>query len=262
MTEWTLEEEARQAFALSQIYCADCADYHLTRALIKASGQTLGPERDRAVLDPLLQRLASPGARVLIAGAADTGLLSVVLGALQTHEPAITVADRCRTPLRLCALFAASRDVTISTCEADLSASHLGQFDLIIGHVVMNFVAVERRTAFLAHLGAMIAPEGRFVLAANLSVSGRKGPRIKAEAVLAGLAERHVRLPADIATIASALHRQLDTKRDRDRSAVLVDIENHIAEAGLSIEERLQSGPAATSPAMPPSRILYVIRNT
>ena len=75
--------------------------------------------------------MASGGKRVLIAAAADTGLLATVARAGSGLDPDITVVDRCETPLELCRRYASERSLPVQTQIADLTALDLADFDVV-----------------------------------------------------------------------------------------------------------------------------------
>jgi SAM-dependent methyltransferase len=246
VTNWTIETEGRQAFELARIYCGDCRDYHMTRAFLKAGGHQLGPERDRAMLAPLLRRLTPPRGRVLIAGAADTGMLDFTLSAIGDLDPQITVLDQCATPLILCERFAEASGVSITTIKADLATAGDGPFDLIIGHVLMSFVAADQRLAVLRQIARMLAPGGTFLLAVTK-------PR-------AGLAARGMRLPGDGSEVTSALQRHLQHHRpDSGGGAAALEL---IEPAGLMIAERHNTESERPAPGAEnrPSRLYIALR--
>lgn len=258
---WSIEDEARQAFELAQIYCGDCRDYHMTRAFLKAGGHQQGPERDREMFAPLLQRLSKPEARVLIAGAADTGILDFVLSAIGERAPRITVIDQCRTPLVLCERFGADRGVSITTVTGDLATAQLGPFDLIIGHVLMSFVPEDKQRDVLRRIAGMLAPEGNFVLAlTNRPPEGSRRSPMSVATVLAGLDARGMALPGDGTAITEALRRHLERPRStagRGTAAL-----QQLDAAGLVVRERHDTGTevpgAADGPR--PTRLYLVLQ--
>jgi hypothetical protein len=239
MNKWSIEEEARQAIELVQVYCDTCRDYHLARSFLKAAGWERGPARDRALFAPMLRRFAFPGARVLIAGAADTGLLDFAVSAIGDLRPEFVVADKCRTPLVLCERYAASEEVVVRTVEADLIRDHVGTFDLIIGHLVLSFVPPAERIGFLQHLGTMLAPSGTLVLGAGKPRTGPRVTPMTLTQVLAALRVRGLQLPGDGQMVTDALRWHVD--QPAPHLADPVDtrpFETLCAEAGLDVVER------------------------
>jgi hypothetical protein len=244
---WTFEDEAREIFPLATAHCGDCRDYHLTRPYLNLGGVSRGPERDRTLFAPMLTRLVPNGARVLLAGAADTGLLRFVLSATGELAPRITVADQCETPLALCRLFANDAGVAIETRRADLiDATGLGPFEVIVGHLVLGYMPVDQRVAFLRNLAGMLTSAGTLIIAASII---DHVPRIHTpvgEQVLATLAARNIPLPGDGTILTEALH-QFDTARQRGIQRLdghPAALESLMAQAGLESAERhdLQSG--------------------
>ena len=263
MNHWTIEEEARQAFELVQVYCGDCRDYHLARSYLKASGWERGPGRDRNLFAPMLRRFASPGVRVLVAGAADTGLLDFAVSAIGDLRPDFTVADRCKTPLALCERYAAAEAFAVRTVEADLARDHVGTFDLIIGHLVLGFVPPAGRIDFLRHLGTMLAPSGTLVLGAGKPRSGPRSTPMTLDEVLAAIKARGMKLPGDGQLVTAALRRHID--RPMPMSAEPVDtrsFESLLAEADLEIVERWDTATDLATPGDPKlsTRLYFAVR--
>lgn len=114
---------------------ADCRGYHtgwlLLQSLQIISG--LGCEREEMVRDIRRRHAERPISSLMIAGAADFGLLSVVheaLGPTITTTP-VTVLDRCQTPLSL------------AGCTRNAWALRLKAFRPIYGELV-NAASIRR----------------------------------------------------------------------------------------------------------------------
>ena len=108
-----LHQLAGEAWEVAGRLCGTCRNLHVLWPYQRLAGS---PGRDVAVVEPVLRRLLSAsGRKVLIAGCADSGLLALVA---RTANPAtaITVVDRCETPLELCRRFARRWDTEATEC--------------------------------------------------------------------------------------------------------------------------------------------------
>jgi hypothetical protein len=102
-----LRQLAAEAYNLARRQCGSCINFHLLwpyLRLAKASGGDVDEPLFRGALTRLL---SGCNQKVLIAGAADTGLLAVVARAADSCSE-IIIVDRCDTPLELCRRFGMS----------------------------------------------------------------------------------------------------------------------------------------------------------
>lgn len=156
-----------RAFELAHQLCADCQRYHALRPYLRLSGEQRGVDHDWAVMEPLLAELIAAGRRrVLIVGSGDTGITSLVLSAARGAPLAVTVIDRCATPLVLIHEMAARHGRQVRTLQQDLRQIELpGAFDLVVGHHVIPFLPPAGRLALLEGSRRALAPGGRLVMA-------------------------------------------------------------------------------------------------
>jgi len=160
-----LDGQAHEIWRLGDELCEDCGPYHKLRGvLLKASG-LLGGKFDSETLEPFFRRLTFPGARILIAGSADAGLLRTLLDCTTARPLAITVVDLCPTPLALIDRLQAPPEVSITTQVADLTEPlALGGFDLIFSHSMLPFVPSALRGQVLDTLGNALSADGQMVV--------------------------------------------------------------------------------------------------
>jgi len=230
------------AVAIAAEHCRQgCRDYHLTRPYFVASGVRMGPARDSAVMRPLLRRLAPAGARILIAGAADAGLFGFVWDSLADRHPAITVIDQCETPLILTRRFAARHGVPIKTKAIDiLLLDDAERYDLIIAHLVFNFIEPDQRPAALARLGRALVPAGKLVVAARSQQAGEtRSSRTKVADVLLGLEANGFALPGESDGLLAAMQRELAPSPVPP--ATVATLEPLWASAGLALAETVDA---------------------
>src|SRR5262249_18439351 len=137
-----LTDFAAQAYQLSDRLCGSCRDLHALWPYIRLSRSSTGVEVEGSRLTEVLRRLIAAGGRdVLIAGAADTGLLALVARAGADHLVNIVVLDICETPLELCRQFAKQWSIPITTIRQDLRELDVRQqFDLVLVHGTLHFI--------------------------------------------------------------------------------------------------------------------------
>lgn len=160
-----LDGQAHEIWRLGDQLCGDCGAYHKLRGvLLKASGLR-GGKFDSETLAPFFQRLTFPGARILIAGSADAGLLRTLLDCTSARPLTITVVDLCPTPLALIDSLQAPPDVSITTQIADLTKPlAMDGFDLIFSHSMLAFVPLALRGQVLDSLGNALSADGQLVV--------------------------------------------------------------------------------------------------
>jgi len=163
-----LDGQAHEIWRLGHRLCGDCGTYHKLRGVLLKAGGLLGGKYDTEALKPFFQRLTFPGARILIAGSADAGLLRTLLDCTAARPLAITVVDLCPTPLALIDNLQPLDGVSISTQVADLAEPlPMGGFDLIFSHAMLPFVPPPRRGQVLDSLANALAPGGRLIMSVH-----------------------------------------------------------------------------------------------
>lgn len=234
------QSEVDEAYRLALELCSPlCRDYHMTRPYLVASGVRKGPARDAAVFVPLLTRWVMRHDRVLIAGAADQGLLELLHDTLAHLELSITVADRCETPLTLNRRAAARRGIAIETAAADLTdITARDPFDVVIMHAILPHIEESRRTVALQRVAALLTTGGRVLAAYPVHQMPIERAGISRR-MLSGLAAQGIALPEPAGPLIEAIGRV-------ERSGEAFDADSPLlaaafAEAGLHIVEREDS---------------------
>ena len=197
-----LEGLAAQAYELSGQLCGSCRDLHALWPYIRLSRSSTGVEDEGSELELALRSLISGGLRnILIAGSADTGLFALVARAGADHGANIVVLDICGTPLELCRRLAKQWSMPIDTVRQDLRELDVSQqFDLVLVHGTLHFIAAEGRLNALIRIRNALRPEGRLVLLFNTSKPSAVEINVKihieyAKAVLSELQRLHISLP-------------------------------------------------------------------
>ena len=226
-------------FRLAQELCADCQDYHATWPYRRLSRTVSGIEATADIVETLLREATQPHGRILIAGAADAGMLALTAQATKTLSPLIDVADRCLTPLAVCRRYAETHGFSITPLHLDLSRSAPAQtYDVVFGDCILQFVPQQFHVEVLRRLAQAMTKRSTLVLVERLRAApgsdSRRGDR--ATETLSRLAAQGIELPEDEAAFLSRLNRMLNAQRTRiaDYSAPR-DLSSCLAEAGFQL---------------------------
>jgi SAM-dependent methyltransferase len=131
------------------------------------------PKRHADFYRDAFQQLIDSGERprILISGAADYGMLALVIGLLRERgiEPQVTVVDLCETPLALNRWFAERESVEIHThCSDMLSYTSDVPFDMISTHGFFCYFSPPQRPALLANWHRLLRVGGAVVTVAPI----------------------------------------------------------------------------------------------
>ena len=120
-----------------------------------------GLEDDAQVLGPLMRASVGERARVLLVGAADTGVLVLLMRSVAPTLPHCTVIDRCAAPLELIRGYASESGLDCELVHDDLLRwSPKRPFDLVVAHYTLSFVAPADLPAAVGALARCVAPHG------------------------------------------------------------------------------------------------------
>ena len=149
-----------------------CDWYHALYPYLRVLGLAATPERHAPFYDEVFRRLAGEGyARVAITGTADTCMLAHVLRAYHGAgvTPALTVVDRCATPLRLCAAYAERASIRLTTEVADMLAWRSARkFDVVTTHAFIGMFPPARQPDLLRRWLDALHPGGVLVSVARV----------------------------------------------------------------------------------------------
>jgi SAM-dependent methyltransferase len=238
-----LPQLAAEVSDLARRLCGPCQNFHLLWPFLRiaqASGGDVGAPSVCAALNRLLPR---PGQRILIAGAADTGLLAVVARAVAAGVD-IIVLDRCQTPLGLCNRFAKRWFLPIETMQLDLRKLSIeARFDVVFAHSLLQFIPAESRGDVLLRLRRSLRPGGRLVIV--FRTSDRIGDSLLAEYresypkyLIERLAAANITLPESPAEFKRRVQAYAEERRAREGAhSSCADVEQMLKAAGFSIED-------------------------
>jgi hypothetical protein len=175
---------ARLALAAAPRCChrgphpAACDWYHPFYPLLRLLGLAATPERHRDFYLQAFRDLAERGgpARVLLTGAADACMLAHLLEGCRAGggEPAVTVLDRCATPLELNAAYGRAAGAEVASQVSDiLDYRPETPFDLITTHAFIGMLPHARQGDLLARWRGLLCPGGRVVTVARVDPQWR-----------------------------------------------------------------------------------------
>jgi hypothetical protein len=261
--------QAARAVEIARELCTCNYPYHILWPLLRAAGikGTLRPAEDQ-VLASFLVPLMKDGARILIAGSADTATLCTIGRMAGDRRPDFTVLDRCPSPLKLIQEFVAERQIPCRTQLADLTTyTDECRWDIVLAHYTFQFIAPEERFNVLERLSRSLVPGGTLVCV------DKEVPRILAadapEAAEAWYRKAWRKLQAEglESALPAPLYDQLlhQAAEGRTLRRVTIPSLNHLVEgirrAGLVlIEEDLVGSTYARGPAADSSIILAATR--
>jgi SAM-dependent methyltransferase len=244
-----LAQQAATQYRLARQLCDTCRTYHAIWPYRRLARVVATADASAPGFESTLDALFKTGKRqVLIAGAADTGLLALTARTGAAYDVDIMVLDRCRTPLELCRQFAERWSLTSRTLHQDLTGLDVAaEFDIVFANSVLMFVAPELRVDVLRRLSRALRPGGRLVNVFNA------GPRIRREdsvaTMLAEMERRGIPLPESAETFTREL---IDFAREQDsRDSTLYELDQILAlheRGGFKVMRCVETDMGVTSP--------------
>jgi hypothetical protein len=192
--------EAALARRLAAELCTPggCAWYHGFWPYLRAMELAGTPDRHRPFYRRTLGAALHDGCRVLICGAADAGMLSVVLDVAAGADvhPRVTVFDRCPTPLAVSAAHARGAGVEIELWNADLfDAVRPAGFDVLCTHGLLPFLPMSKRLDAICRFAQLLRPGGVVVTTSSLAKPSAPAVSVFTDEAAAAFAE-HARAAA------------------------------------------------------------------
>jgi len=248
-----LDRQAREGWRLGAALCRGCGGYHQVWGLLRASGVVGGISVDDQILGPLLDETVQPGQRVLIAGAADAGLLQYLAASVRARPLKVRIVDRCPAPLALLARIAPPAGISLDLAQAELAqldepAAH----DLILSHSMLYFISPSGRLQVLARLRDALAPGGRLALVLRLSKPVVAADAMdhdeawlkRARARLAGHPDLTAMAGDDLEPVLAAYARARAVRLDAYSTPA--EVEHVMARCGLALVQHIVSGASTT----------------
>ncbi len=219
---------------------------------IPFSGVQPSIDRDAAHIDACLRAalLNHPGARVLITGCADYGLLALLLALDSEHSLnlRIDIIDTCDTPLAANRWYAAQWGAKITTYQANLFAfTAEQQYDLVIAHSFLGQFALAERPMLMTHWRDLLISSGHLIITVRAFADGidrnrssldSENAREKAYAVISGLRSQHIAAPASPAEFETLLVNLFKARPTREVTTA-AHLEALLSDAGFRVDQRL-----------------------
>jgi hypothetical protein len=170
-----LPSQARRALAVGRTLCACDGHYHALWGCLRAADVANSLKKEEPRLASLIAPFVRDGAKIMIGGSADTGVLCAIGRIYAPQMPSFAVIDRCSTPLQLIAEFSAANGIACRTLKFNLlDLDGKEQWDLIVLHYTPDFLEPRVHERLFRSVALSLAPGGALILAAmtGAQVSG------------------------------------------------------------------------------------------
>jgi hypothetical protein len=248
-----LRLQAVRGLAAGRALCSCAGGYHVLWGALRAAGCKPQLQPEEAVLLPLLSGLISDGTQLLIAGAADAGLLSMIGRSLRQHSPQVTVLDHCPAPLRVIDEFAHERKLPCNTLLADLVELDVqNRWDVALLHYTLLFIEPFQRGNVLHRLARALRPRGTLICViqtypAERSASDMKSPSSVAEEYRERINRAELDLPLHAAEMDERIRNYVSASLTRKGSVPNIEeVKQHLSDAGVFLEAELY-GPVSAA---------------
>jgi hypothetical protein len=185
-----LVSNAQQAIRFAPILCGDCRTYHVGHTMRRVVRPQTSIRSDRAEMIGFVGEIvrsaaaSSPGPiRIVIPGAADTGILATCAHAVALLGPATaarvsySVIDLCMTPLALCEAYGRRHGIAVELHRADLCSLGLSiPADLIVLHSILSYLPQSQHIATIEELRSWLNPQGRILVSNRIRLAERRRP--------------------------------------------------------------------------------------
>jgi SAM-dependent methyltransferase len=238
-----LRELTVDACTVARRLCSSCQNFHLLWPYLRLAKASGGDVDEPFFCNALNRLLSGRNRNVLIAGAADTGLLAVVARAASSPCE-IVVVDRCETPLALCRQFADRWSLSVETLHIDLALLDVrAAFDIVVAHSLLQFISAERRVDVLSRLRRSLRPDGHLLIVFRTSarIEGsllREYRESYSKNLIDRLDELNIPLPEGREDFRRRIEDYSEERRLREGAhKTRAEVEQLIEAAGFSIEE-------------------------
>ncbi len=155
----------------------DCCRYHRAWSMIRfllLDGAL--PEGADLLSEGLAELQREGRVRVLLSGAADTGLAALVLAVAAKigQEVELVLAERCATPIAQNRRFAEALGIGIELHQGDISALDCAPVDVVIAHNFLTFLPPDARPGVVATWARVLRPGGLLLMRQRFAGQNRK----------------------------------------------------------------------------------------
>ena len=192
-----VKQLAQFAFDWAQTLCgtSSCADYHRGWGVMRAWTADGGLPAGIADFLPAMTARARNGRiRVLLSGAADSGLASAMLACLRPAgiEPSFVLSDCCQTPLMQNMLFAQHARFALQTHHGRVEELTVAPVDVVLSHSFLGFIAPEKRAMTVAAWARNLRQGGAVLYSGPILGEGMVRPSTSTPEYLAAVAAKVV----------------------------------------------------------------------
>jgi hypothetical protein len=167
-----LPSQARRGFELGSALCACEGHYHTLWGALRTAGLNNTMKGEAQILASMMAPFLRGGARVMIGGSADPGVLCGIGRIYAPQMPIWTVIDKCRAPLAVIGEFSSMKGLACRTLNLDLlELDGSEQWDQIVLHYTPDFMEATVRSRLFRSLAASLAPGGVVVCATMTGAS-------------------------------------------------------------------------------------------
>jgi hypothetical protein len=259
--------QAERSHRLAREFCTCEGAYHRFWGWVRVSRQNDIIEREEPLLASMMLPFLHEGARVMIGGSADPGILCAVGRIYAPRRPSLMVIDKCKAPLALIEEYAAEKRLACRTRQLDLLDLAGGeQWDQIVLHYTLDFVEPHGRARLLGNLAACLAPQGTLICTAMSGARSSHAQRLEMErayfdhlsaALANSTSSAHARDPdfeQQLRAYAAAR-----TKR-RLNSPAMEEVYGYLKDAGLQIVSEHRSTRKLAGWSVADTRLTIVVR--
>ena len=164
--------QALRGLELGAALCGCEGHYHTLWGSLRIAGLNNTMKGEAPILASMMAPYLRDGARVMIGGSADPGVLCGIGRIYAPLMPSFTVIDKCGAPLALIDEFASANGVRCRTLRGDLlDLDGTEQWDQIVLHYTPDFMDPSDRGPLFRSVAASLAPGGILVCAAMTGAS-------------------------------------------------------------------------------------------
>lgn len=144
-----------------------CVDYHRCWSTVRLLELDGAPPAGTKFFHRELAEFAHrPGARILISGGADSGLLALVAEAFSetASTPAFIFVDQCATPCHVNAAYAREAGMELQVLQGDIREARTAPVDVIVAHSFLPFFQGQDRQLVLSAWARLLRPGGKLLM--------------------------------------------------------------------------------------------------
>ena len=183
--KWTedLLWQAERGSKLGRELCSCEGRYHAVWGALRASGFLGSLHSEEEALAPTISPLIDDHTRLLIGGSADPATLCAIGRISKSTRLDITIVDQCEAPLALISEFAATKNISCKTIQANLLDFESSEkWNVIFLNYTLSFIEAHLRKKFFGQLANCLAVGGTLICLAKTGARTEDDQREELEA--------------------------------------------------------------------------------